>query len=495
LAINGHIPYSHEIIAINGILIFLAFLDKNNAVNKISQIVAGVQKDPFNSLYKKILLPSQTLCRKEFTYSGYSYGELFELAAGIRKTLSKRGPERTLCLCTENKAIIAACVLASLGGACRLILPYSFSAHALAEMYEAVGFNAAIADHPEEMPPGVETITPLAGSPADINPETIRDPDSPFLYLFTGGSTGAPKVWSKSPRNLFSEVFYLKDKFAISDKDLFVATVPPYHIYGLLFSVLLPFLAHARLLPDIYTFPQEIISTTNKHKATVLVSVPIHYRALHVDNLSTPSLKIAFSSSGVLDRSDGLHFHKKTGVGITEIYGSTETGGIATRCISEQTDSWQPFDIVSWKLIGQRLSIASDLASPEMKRDAEGFCLTGDEARPDKDNRFVLLGRADGIVKVAGKRVDLQDVQNKIRTLPTVRDAVAVAIPVEKGRENVIAAVVACDLTETHLKRLLMDMLEPYAVPRQVKIVAQIARTAAGKIDRRRIEQLFRKSK
>ena len=178
-------------------------------------------------------------------------------------------------------------------------------------------------------------------------------------------------------------------------------------------------------------------------------------------------------------------------MGITEIYGSTETGGVAARNISEHTDSWKAFDIVKWKLTGSRLSVKSDFTSPEMQRDADGFCLTGDEAREDKDKRFVLLGRADGVVKVAGKRVDLLDIQNKIKTLPTVSDAVVVTLPTEKGRESIIAAIVACDLTETHLKKLLMDRLEPYAVPRRVKIVSSIARTATGKIDRHRIEQLL----
>ncbi|MDD5343893.1 MAG: class I adenylate-forming enzyme family protein [Smithella sp.] len=416
---------------------------------------------------------------------------MLELAAGLKKTLARHGTEKTLCLCTTNKAVTAACVLASLAGSCQLILPYSLSTHALAEMYDAVGFDFVIADQPEEMPVGVKVITPVTAAIENIKSELIRDPDKPFLRLFTGGSTGNPKVWSKTPRNLLAEAFYLQKKFALSDKDLFVATIPPYHIYGLLFSVLVPFVAHAQVLPDIYIFPQEIISTINKHKASVLVSVPIHYRALKVDNLSAPSLKIAFSSSGVLNRSDGLHFLKKTGVGITEIYGSTETGGIATRCISEYTDSWKAFDVVSWKLMGSRLSVKSDFVSSEMERDADGFCMTGDDACEDKNSRFVLLGRADGIVKVAGKRVDLLDVQNKIKTLPTVSDVVVVAIPTDKGRESVIAAVIACDLTETHVKKLLIDMLEPYAVPRRIKIVSSIARTATGKIDRRRIEQLF----
>jgi acyl-coenzyme A synthetase/AMP-(fatty) acid ligase len=453
--------------------------------------MANMKNNHFINSYKKILAPSKTLCQKDFTFSGYSYGEIFELAAGLKKTLSRRGEEKTLCLCTENKAVIAACILASLAGSCKLILPYAFSAHALAEMYDAVGFNAAIADHPEEMPAGVEIITPLAGKISDIDPDEIRDPDEPFLQLFTGGSTGKPKVWSKSPRNLFAEAFYLKEKFDLSAKDLFVSTAPPYHIYGLLFSVLVPFVAGAKVLSDIYTFPQEIISTTNKHKATVLVSVPIHYRSLKVDNLSAPSLKVAFSSSGVLNRSDAIHFQNKTGLGITEIYGSTETGGIAARSISENTESWKPADVVSWKISGKRLSIKSPFVSAEMEKDAEGFCVTGDEVQSDKGNRFILLGRADGIVKVAGKRVDLLDVQNKILTLPTVIDALVIALPAEKGRESIIAAVVACKLNEIQLKKMMLEKLEPYAMPRRIKIVSSIARAATGKIDRGKIEQIF----
>jgi len=448
------------------------------------------EKDHFNTAYRKILAPTKTLCQKEFTYRGHTYGEIFELAAGLKKTLTRRGGGKSVCLCTENKAVIAASILASLSGACRLILPHSFSSHALMEMYEAVGFDTAIADHPEEMP-GVEIVTPVTGNPDALNPENMRDPDEPFLRLFTGGSTGKPRVWSKSPRNLLAEALYLRDKFELTGKDLFISTVPPYHIYGLLFSVLAPFLAHARVMPEIYTFPQEIISTINRHKATVLVSVPIHYRSLKVDNLSAPSLKIAFSSSGVLNRSDATHFLKKTGLGINEIYGSTETGGIASRSISENTESWKPADVVSWKLSGKRLAVRSDFVSREMETDADGYCVTGDEVQPEKNGRFLLLGRADGIVKVAGKRVDLLDVQNKIQTLPTVRDAVVIALPAEKGRESVIAALVACELTEIQFKKMILEKLEPYAMPRRIRIVPSIARTTTGKIDFRRVEQMF----
>jgi len=114
------------------------------------------------------------------------------------------------------------------------------------------------------MPDGVEVITPVPSATKDIRPETIIDPDNHFLRLFTGGSTGKPKVWSKSPRNLLTEAFYIRETFSLSDKDIFVATVPPYHIYGLLFSILVPFVSHARILPDIYTFRRKSFPPSTK---------------------------------------------------------------------------------------------------------------------------------------------------------------------------------------------------------------------------------------
>ena len=60
------------------------------------------EKDPFITAYKKILSPSKTLCQKEFTHSGSTYGEIFELAAGLKKTLTRRGAEK-ICLPVHGK--------------------------------------------------------------------------------------------------------------------------------------------------------------------------------------------------------------------------------------------------------------------------------------------------------------------------------------------------------------------------------------------------------
>jgi len=270
-------------------------------------------RDSFYKFYHSILTLSPSQYEKEFIYSGHTYGDLLRLAAGIKDGLLQRGNKNILCLCTTNQAVVAACLLASLSGTWKLIFPYSFSPHTLAEMREVIRFDVAIADQPENMPSGVDVMIPLPADIEDISPEFTRNPDDTFLYLFTGGSTGRPKVWSKTPRNMLAESFYLKKKFSLSDSDLFVATVPPYHIYGLLFSVLVPLVSGASIMGDIYTFPQEIISTINRYCATILVSIPIHYKVLKTDHLSLPSLRWAFSSAGFLDRSDSLFFYEKQG--------------------------------------------------------------------------------------------------------------------------------------------------------------------------------------
>jgi len=72
-----------------------------------------------------------------------------------------------------------------------------------------------------------------------------------------------------------------------------------------------------------------------------------------------------------------------------------------------------------------------------------------------------------------------------------VSDAVVLHLPTAHGRENIIAAVIACELTESQLRKLLKETVEPYAMPRRFKIVPTIARNATGKVDRRWLEKLF----
>jgi acyl-coenzyme A synthetase/AMP-(fatty) acid ligase len=432
---------------------------------------------------------------KEFVTSGYTYKDVYEMASGLRSSLSSFDQDNSsVCLCAENKAVIAAALLASIAGAPPLILPYAYSPQVLTEMHGLTGFEMAVTDASREFPPGVKTIIPehCRGVESNLFCEMSVDLNGELLKLYTGGSTGKPRIWTKTLKNLFLEAIYLSRKYDISHRDRFVATVSPYHIYGLLFSVIIPLVSSASVLGDIYSLPQEIISAIKDGSPTVLVSVPMHYRALRGHSTPASSLRIAFSSAGVLDPADSDDFHRRTGLGVIEVYGSTETGGIASMCRAEGESAFTPFDNIDWRIVDERLHVRSDFVSPEIERAPDGFVATCDRTRRHDGNSFLLLGRSDTVVKVAGKRVDLEEVRSKLNEVPGVRDCVVISLPVHSGRENAIAALVEGNLGKADVVLSLSDVLEPYAMPRSIKIVDNMPYTTAGKYDKKVIEEMFR---
>ena len=430
---------------------------------------------------------------RRFTPSGPTIGEIGDSAARIRDAFIRRGApaDKPVCLCIEDRPLLLAALLASMAGAPPFIIPHAFHPQVLREVHGTRPFRLILADAAIEPPEGAEVIRVEECRPSDRPLNLVRTPDRAFVSLFTGGSTGKPRIWSKTPANLFGEAIHLAQTFGIRQTDLLLSTVPPHHIYGLLGSVLLPFVAPAQVLRRTCTFPQEILSALQNEGPTVLVGVPIHYRALRSGDLQRFSLRLALSSAAPLDSEDAAFFLEKTGLAITEIYGSTETGGMAIRSQESKDDAWEPFACLDWKILSDRLCVRSDFVSPDLPCDTEGFFMTADRVAKAGENRFRFLGRADHIVKIAGKRVDLEEVREKIRRIPGVRDAYVAAVPLTGARQAEIAALVASDLTVRELRAAIRSMDDPYGRPRRIRVVKAIPVLSNGKIDRQRIDQLL----
>jgi acyl-coenzyme A synthetase/AMP-(fatty) acid ligase len=436
------------------------------------------------------LLSGPAFPEKEFIAPGRTYGEVYEMAAGLLETCRSAGIalDEPLCLCTEDKALVAAAVLASLAGGPLLVIPYSLSGQGLRETAEALNIKYGLADEGTELPAGMKRIDAVRRPWTGVAWQ--RGDNSPCLQLYTGGSTGKPKVWTKTPVNIISEPVFQAGKHGITRDDYFLATVPPYHIYGFLFSVMIPFVASARVMDRVVVFPREILAALKDNPVTVLASVPVHYRVLRGEEIAASSLRRAFSSAGPLDREDAAWFHGRTGIGVEEIFGSTETGGIACRCPAVGREILEPFECVTWKIADERLCVKSPFLSPDLPADAEGFFVTGDRVAA-AGGGFTLLGRADGVVKVGGKRVDLNDVRDRIKRIPGVRDAHVFSLPGRKARDTDVAAVVEADKTEEELKQALAGVLEPYAMPRRLRVVATMPSISTGKLDREALLKLF----
>jgi len=400
---------------------------------------------------------------RPFVLGRATQGDVYLLHEAIlEKLASSCGTQRAVTLATEDRVLIAASLLASLAGGPVVLVPYSLSSQVLGELGGGRTGGVAITDGACELPPGM---TGLTFRLPDGQPQPIRirrGSDETFVGLFTGGSTGRPRLWNKTPLALIGEAAYLAKRFGIGPDDVILAAVPPLHIYGILFSVLLPLFSGASVVDATPFYRGEIEKSLQEMRPTVFAGAPPHYRALRTAFSPPDSLRMAFCSGGFLPEETSLALFDQTGMAITEVYGSTETGGIAVRSPSMGKVSWEAFAL-----------------------DDHGFFTTGDRVEAAGDTTFSLLGRADGIVKVAGRRVDLAGVENRLKQLPQVDDAYVFVLGSGTMRENEIVALLVPkgETAGEAVSKRLGSVLEPWEVPRRVRWVEEIPTTPAGKRD------------
>ncbi len=319
----------------------------------------------------------------------------------------------------------------------------------------------------------------------------VVPPSGVVATVFTSGTTGPMTSWPKSSAELLGEAAALGQTFDVRPGDRILGTVPPGHIYGLLFTILLPLMHGAAFSRESPHHAEAVSHTLDRHQANMLVTVPAQLRALGAlaaDSLS--GLRRVFSSTGPLPDPVAKAFFARHEIAITEILGSTETGGIASRIRdARESSDWQPFEEVQIS-VGQEGQLEVD--SPFVQSDLPRPFETADLVRLNADGTFTHLGRSDGIVKIGGRRVSIQEVEDCIRQLPGVEDASVVAVPTEGARGNqLLAAVVPASCAVSELKTALRKKFEPTCLPRRFICVDALPRETNGKLARDRILRLF----
>ena len=416
-------------------------------------------------------------------------------ASGAAQILALDRPTREgLCVAARDKRVIAAALLAAATGGFSLLIPYATSPQVLTAACAEAGVGTVLTDDEDtELPRGLEALVlswdEVAEGPTN-GPLTFA-PEHPFVWLYTGGTTAAPRIWAKTPRNLFGEAAFLAGHFGIGPSDHVLTTVPVQHIYGLLFSVAIPLVSGATTSNRTPFLPQVIRDTVMDEEATILVSSPIHYRAKSIVAPETECLRLAFSSGSPLAPTDAARFEQTTGLGITEVYGSTETGGLATRDWRRGEAEWRSLETTEWRLDLDRLLVRSPFLSPNLPLDAEGWFRTGDRAEALARGSFRLLGRADGVVKVGGRRVVLDKIREVILRVDGVRDAVVLGIPTDAQRSVAVAALYEGNADGPQVRRAVAELLEPYEQPRILRRTSSIPRRYMGKMDREQILALL----
>lgn len=273
------------------------------------------------------------------------------------------------------------------------------------------------------------------------------DEQATQLLVYTSGSTGEATAIGKCLGQLAREVEALQATFGARLEGAVVhGTVSHQHIYGLLFRVLWPLAAGRVIAPRLF-FHEEIAAALDA--PALLVSSPAHLKRIPdtLDwQMARTQLRAVFSSGGALSEEAAVAARCVLGHAPVEIYGSSETGGIAWRERQRPDPSWTPLPGVAWRIVEGQLEVASPhLPGGDWWRSAD--CV-----EPDGAGGFHLLGRADRIVKVEERRVSLTALERQLTALPEVTEARVVLID---GPRAELAAVVG--LSEPGRTRLHHD--------------------------------------
>jgi len=322
------------------------------------------------------------------------------------------------------------------------------------------------------------------------------DLDHCWLSLCTSGSSGEPKRIEKNLRQLANEVQALEQLWGADlGPACIIGSVATQHIYGLLFRVLWPLCAGRPFVRRQLAFPEDLQRASREHPAFAWVASPALLKRMG-DNLDWPALSAVrrvFSSGGALPAEAAQSLHQRLQQWPTEIFGSSETGGIAWR---QGQALWQPFADVelSQDRDGALLIASAYLPAGHIER-------TADAARIAPDGRFELLARLDRIVKLEEKRISLPMLEQALTTHEWVAEARLGVV--QENRASLGALLVLTEaglhalrnlgrrtLTE-QLRQHLSQHCEALALPRRWRLLRQLPLNAQGKLPQAEVDALL----
>jgi len=260
-----------------------------------------------------------------------------------------------------------------------------------------------------------------------------------------------------------------------------LATVPPQHMYGMELSILLPLIGGMAVHAGRPLFPADIARQMEElPRPRVLVSTPVHLRAMLESSQSFPAVDLVVSATAPLDRTLAVAVEKRLGGALLEMFGSTETCVFASRRTARE-DAWRAYE-------GVRLYPAA----AGTKVDAPWFpepVMLQDFVELQDDETFLVVGRNTDMIEIAGKRASLRELTARLLAIEGVRDAVVLQpeAPASGAIRRVAALVEAPGLTPRKILDRLARTVDAAFLPRPLLIVDRLPRNELGKLPRERI--------
>ncbi|MDJ0805484.1 MAG: AMP-binding protein [Gammaproteobacteria bacterium] len=344
-----------------------------------------------------------------------------------------------------------------------------------------------LADRPKDgldIPQHLLQPRPEAPSRTHSTPQVTQE--RRVAILFTSGSTGKPTANPKYWGDLQKGAQLAAQRFGLQAGRInsLVATVPPQHMYGLETSILIPWFGGVGVHGGRPLFPVDVRDALAALDAPrVLITTPLHLRACVGAELDWPAIEFLISATAPLAKPLAEAAERIMGTRVLEIYGSTETGSIASRRTVE-SEQWNLYSEMSLEQTPDRfLARGPQLPQPVP---------LGDQLEIFPDASFKLLGRHSDMIKIAGKRASLGDLNHKLNQIEGVLDGTFVTPDdTDSGMQRLSALVVAPSLNKELLLAALAQSLDAAFLPRPLYLVDELPRSSTGKLPRQALMHLL----
>lgn len=296
---------------------------------------------------------------------------------------------------------------------------------------------------------------------------------------FTSGSTGMPaahrKTWGALARGAEAEA----ERFGlhVGGRATLLGTVPAQHMYGLESTVLMALRGGLALHAGRPFYPADVAAALAEIPGDrVLVTTPVHLRALLNEDIHLPPLRLIVCATAPLSAELAARVEDRYRAPLHEVYGFTEAGMVATRR-TVQGPSWHCLRDVSLRGGGESITVAGGHVENEVP--------FTDVIEPDGNAAFLLHGRSADLVNIAGKRTSLGYLNHQLNSIEGVRDGVFF-MPDEHGGgvTRLTAFVVAPGLARDALLGALRSRIDAVFLPRPLYFVDALPRNATGKLPR-----------
>jgi acyl-CoA synthetase (AMP-forming)/AMP-acid ligase II len=330
-------------------------------------------------------------------------------------------------------------------------------------------------------------LEPLTGA------RRFRDP-AVCLIKLTSGTTGETRALVFTGGQLLADGRQVTASMGIGPRDLNYALIPLGHSYGL-GNLTVPLLAQGvPLVCGSAPLPHAIAADFARWRPTVFPGVPALWRALAASDLALPAMRLAISAGAPLPPEVARDFAARFGQRLHNFYGSSETGGIAYDRTGAATLAGGVGralrGVKLTALRGSRLQVSSAAVLTQGNRRhsaGAGVWIMPDFATLGEHGGLRLLGRRGATVKIAGRRVNLVEVAERLRRLPGVREAWA---GVGAGSDPILGAVVATRRTATELRAALLADTATWKIPKRLVTVPALPLTTRGKLDTRALQAM-----